>query len=98
MLNTFTKQAIKKAFRISNPGSGGSILKDNLKINKNPNNIISFFSSHKDKLSIDLHFQANENRNDFFRHFGIENLSPFYDEELIYFCIHMPNKFKFVNG
>lgn len=98
LLNTFTKQAIKKAFKIRNTGSRSSILKKNLKISKNPKNIISFFSSHRDKLSIDLHFQANENRNDFFRHFGIENYSPFYDEELINFCINMPNKLKFDNG
>ena len=32
-----------------------------LEIKKNPKNMISFFSSHRKKLSIDLHFQANEN-------------------------------------
>lgn len=98
LLNTFNKQAIKKVLKVKNTGSRGSILKNNLRTRKNSKNIISFFSSHKEKLSIDLHFQANENRNDLFRHFGIENYSPFYDEELINFCINMPKKLKFNNG
>tara|TARA_Y100000991_G_C21963949_1_gene345877 strand:- start:183 stop:1886 length:1704 start_codon:yes stop_codon:yes gene_type:complete len=94
----FIKQAIKEIFKIKKVENKTSILKKNLKIKKNPNNVISFFSSHRKKLSIDLHFQANEIRNEFFRHFKIENFSPFYDEELINFCISMPSENKFKDG
>ena len=88
----FSKEAVKKFFNIKISGNKNSLLKDNLKIKKNQKNIISFFSSHKSKLSIDLHFLGNEYRNDLFRYFGIENFSPFYDEDLINFCINMPNE------
>jgi len=98
LLYTFTKQAIKQILKIRQVESKSSILKNNLVLEKNHNNIITFFSSHKKKLSIDLHFQANENRNDFFRYFNIENFSPFYDEELINFCLNMPNEKKLNNG
>ena len=98
LLFIFSKEAVKKFFNIKISGNKNSLLKDNLKIKKNQKNIISFFSSHKSKLSIDLHFLGNEYRNDLFRYFGIENFSPFYDEELINFCINMPNKKKLYKG
>ena len=94
----FLKEAIKEIFQVKKIENKNSILKKDLEIKKNPKNMISFFSSHRKKLSIDLHFQANEIRNEFFRYFKIENFSPFYDEELINFCISMPSENKFKNG
>ena len=98
LLLVFTKEGIKKFFGIEIKGNKNSLLKHNLKTKKNEKNNISFFSSHKSKLSIDLHYLGNEYRNELFRYFDIENFSPFYDEELINFCINMPNKNKFYNG
>jgi asparagine synthase (glutamine-hydrolysing) len=59
---------------------------------------ITYFSSHEQTISNDIHFSSNEFRNNFFRYFGIENFSPFYDEELIHFCLTMPFKNKLHNG
>lgn len=98
LLFVFTKEGMRKLFNIKIRGSKNSLLKDNLKIKKNQKNIISFFTSHKKKLSIDLHFLGNEYRNDLFRYYDIENFSPFYDEEFINFCINMPNKYKLHKG
>ena len=98
LLYIFTKQAFKKFFNIKNRESKNSILKNNIKIKKNQKNIISFFSSHEEKLNIDLHYLGNEYRSYLFKYFDIENFSPFYDEILIDFCINMPNKDKFNDG
>ena len=98
LFHTISKQAIKEILNIKPKQNQNSILKENFKIKKNEKNLLTFFSSHKQKLSIDLHFQANENRNELFRLNEIENYSPFYDEELINFCINMPNKSKIYNG
>lgn len=95
---TLSKQAIKEILNIKPIVNQNSILKENLKIKKNEKNLLTFFSSHEKKLSIDLHHQANESRNELFRFFEIENYSPFYDEELINFCINMPSKAKIYNG
>jgi asparagine synthase (glutamine-hydrolysing) len=65
---------------------------------QNDKNNITYFSSHEELISNDLHFSSNEFRNNFFRYFGIENFSPFYDEELIDFCISMPLRNKFHAG
>ena len=94
----FTKQGIKELLKVRPEESKNTILKEKYKTRKNVNNLITFYSSHKKKLSIDLHFQANESRNELFRYFQIENFSPFYDEELINFCINMPNEAKIYNG
>ena len=98
LLYLFINQAIKKIFKIKQNENKKSILKSDLKIKKNRKNIISFFSSHKRKLSIDLHYLGNEYRNDLFRYFEIENFSPFYDEDLINFCLNMHYKDKLHNG
>ena len=98
LLYLFTNQAIKKIFKIKEKENKRSILRSDLKIKKNRKNIISFFSSHRRKLSIDLHYLGNEYRNDLFKYFEIENFSPFYDENLINFCLKMHYKDKLHNG
>jgi asparagine synthase (glutamine-hydrolysing) len=98
LLYVFIKEALRKLFKMQITENKHSLLQNHIQIKKNPNNIISFFSSHERKLSIDLHFLANESRNQLFRFFGIENFSPFYEEELINFCINMPNEYKISNG
>lgn len=98
LLYVFTKEALRKLFKIQITDNKHSLLQNHIQIKKNPKNTISFFSSHERKLSIDLHFLANESRNQLFRFFGIENFSPFYEEELINFCINMPNEYKISDG
>ena len=98
LLRIFTTQAIKKLLNIRDQKNKNSILKKSFNIEKNPKNITSFFSSHEKKLSIDLLYLSNEYRNELFKHFGIENFSPFYDEILINFCTKMPYENKLQNG
>ena len=98
LLRIFTIQAIKEILNIRDQKNKNSILKKNLNAKKNPRNITSFFSSHEKKLSVDFLYLSNEYRNELFKHFGIENFSPFYDEILINFCINMPYENKLQNG
>ena len=98
LLFVLIKQALREILNIKVSQSGTTLLKEDLVIKKNPKNNITYFSSHKKKLSIDLHHLGNEYRNSFFRYYGIENFSPFYDEELINFCINMPSKHKLNEG
>jgi asparagine synthase (glutamine-hydrolysing) len=98
LLYVFTKEALRKLFKMQITENKNSLLQNHIKVKKNPKNVISFFSSHRKKLSIDLHVFANESRNQLFRFFGIENFSPFYEEELINFCINMPNENKISHG
>jgi len=98
LIYLFTKQAIKEILKIRTTKNNDSLLKKDIKISMNPKNMISFFSSHRKKLSIDLHYLGNEFRNDIFRHHDLENFSPFYDEDLINFCINMGNKNKLKDG
>jgi asparagine synthase (glutamine-hydrolysing) len=94
----FTKQALKILLNRTDRKIKNTILREDINIITNPKNDINIFSSHKSKLSIDLHFLANEDRDILFRHFNMENFSPFYDESLINFCINMKKKNKFQNG
>ncbi len=98
LIYVFTKEAFKEVLKVKIKESKNSILNKNIKAKKNQKNIISFYSPHESKLAIDLHFSANECRNELFRYFGIENFSPFYDEELINFCLNMHGKYKFNDG
>lgn len=92
------RQAAKEIFNIRENISRYSILKKDISLNQKVKENITYFSSHEQIISNDIHFLSNEFRNNFFRYFGIENFSPFYDEELIYFCINMPFKNKLHNG
>ena len=59
---------------------------------------IKFYDSHEKKIDQPLGILAAENRNTFFRYFDIDNYSPFYNEELIDFCLKMNPKNKFNMG
>jgi asparagine synthase (glutamine-hydrolysing) len=74
------------------------MLKQDVMLMSEAKNNISYFSSHEQKISDDVHYLANEFRNNFFRYFGIQNFSPFYDEDLIHFCINMPVENKLHDG
>lgn len=97
MMRILIRQAIKEILNIKSENKS-TMLNEGLLIRKNPKNNITYFSSHEQKLSNELHFWGNEFRNSFFRNFGINNYSPFYDEELINFCLNMPLKNKLHNG
>ncbi|MFL2693722.1 MAG: asparagine synthase-related protein [Gammaproteobacteria bacterium] len=84
------KQAVKEILNIKDKQNSETMLKKELAIKMSSNGNLSYFSSHERKISHELHFLSNEFRNNFFRYFGIENLSPFYYEELIQFCLNMP--------
>ncbi len=98
LMHLFIKQAAKKILNIQDENNRFTILKKDFKMKQNDKNNITYFSSHEELISNDLHFSSNEFRNNFFRYFGIENFSPFYDEELIDFCISMPLRNKFHAG
>lgn len=98
MTFVLTRQAINEIFNIKSYENKDTLLRKDAVIEKNPKNDISYYSSHKKKLSVELHFWGNEFRNSFFRHHGIDNYSPFYDEELINFCLNMPLKYKLNKG
>ena len=98
MIRVLIRQAINEIFNIKGDENKNTMLKADIAIKRNPKNNISYFSSHERKLSNELHFLGNEFRNSFFRSLDIDNYSPFYDEELINFCVNMPLKNKLDNG
>lgn len=98
MFFVLIKQALREIFNIRSNQNKDTLLNKNIVIKKNTKNNLSYFSSHKQKLSNDLHFWGNEFRNSFFRYYDIDNYSPFYDEELINFCLNMPLNFKLDKG
>lgn len=92
------REAAKVILCIRDKKNRYSILKKDVMLMSDAKNNISYFSSHEQKISDDVHYLANEFRNNFFRYFGIENFSPFYDEDLIHFCINMPVENKLHDG
>ena len=54
--------------------------------------------SHKEKLEIPLHANAFEMKYLLFQYYGLETRSPFYNQQLIKFCISLPNNWKLKNG
>ena len=87
----YKKHAYKKKFPIS------SYLKEKYKHVPDYMNY-GIFASHEEKISQKIHTLGSENRNTFYRYFDIDNYSPFYDDNLIDFCLNMPSNFKFKNG
>lgn len=98
MLFVLIKQALKEIFNIKSNEKNHTLLNKDIAIKKNPKNNLSYYSTHEQKLSNDLHIWGNEFRNTFFRHYDIDNYSPFYDEELINFCLNMPLIYKLDKG
>ena len=98
MIRVLIRQAINEIFNIKGDENKNTMLNADIDIKRNPKNNITYFSSHERKLSNELHFLGNEFRNSFFRNLDIDNYSPFYDEELINFCVNMPLKNKLNNG
>ena len=59
---------------------------------------ITAVDSHFDKLSSPLHSIALETKYLIFKYHGIHVRSPFYDKDLIEFCLNIPSKWKLRNG
>lgn len=82
------------------PANNSSIIQDEVFFNE------AFFyqftqtavDDHQDKLAVPLHAFAWEWRYLFFKHFGIEVRSPFYDRDLVNFCLSLPSKWKLRHG
>ena len=54
--------------------------------------------SHFQKLCSPLHPIALETKYLIFKHYGIHVRSPFYDKDLVEFCLNIPSKWKLRNG
>jgi len=91
----FLKWGLKKA-----PAENTSIVQDAIFFDKRflYQSSQTAVDSHQDKLTSPLHAFAWEWRYLFFKHFGIEVRSPFYDKELIKFCVSLPSRWKLRNG
>ncbi len=59
---------------------------------------VNIVDSHLDKISSSLHSIALETKYLFFKNYGINVRSPFYDKDLIEFCLNMPSKWKLRSG
>ena len=58
----------------------------------------TFVDSHLEKLSNPLHHLALETKYLIFKYHGIHARSPFYDKDLMEFCLNIPSKWKLRNG
>ena len=94
----FFKNCLKKLINYKPNDVNTSLLIDSHynAVRKTPTKNI--LDSHKSKLLNDLHYIAFENRFKIFKEIGIEPVSPFYDRNLINYCLNMPYKFKFKFG
>ena len=90
----FFKSCLKKLINYKPKDVNTSLLLDSHYIAVRKTSIKNILDSHKSKLLNDLHYIAFENRFKIFKEIGIEPVSPFYDRNLINFCLNMPNKFK----
>ena len=63
------------------------------------NNLFSdSFEKHLNILSSPIHSNAIEIQSLLANHFGVEEVYPFYNKELLNFCINIPAKYKLKNG
>ena len=98
MLNFFVRNSFKKLFGYNGKVRNNSLLNKNSFLNTEKKITGNIFDSHESLLKNNLHFVAFSNRHRIFRKLGIEIVSPFYDKELLNFCLNMPAKFKFNKG
>ena len=82
------------------PNKNDSIVQDSIFFDKRffwqPT--VTAVDRHQDKLSSPLHAFAWEWRYLFFKRFGIEVRSPFYNKKLINFCVSLPSNWKLRHG
>ncbi len=98
MLNFFVRNSFKKLFGYNGKVKNNTLLNKNSFLNTEKKITGNIFDSHESLLKNNLHFVAFSNRHRIFRKLGIEIVSPFYDKELLNFCLNMPAKFKFNKG
>jgi len=95
-IKIFLKPAIRRLFRIRS-SNNHSILRDEFR-SKSSHKSMDIYTPHKEKIGSKIHTLANENRNTYFRFHNIENISPFYNEDIIEYCLKLEPKKKFNNG
>tara|TARA_B100001059_G_scaffold232442_1_gene270263 strand:+ start:371 stop:2071 length:1701 start_codon:yes stop_codon:yes gene_type:complete len=98
MLNFFVRNSFKKLFGYNGKVRNNSLLNKNSFLNTEKKITGNIFDSHESLLKNNLHFVAFSNRNRIFRKLGIEIVSPFYDKDLLNFCLNMPANFKLNEG
>lgn len=92
----FYKLFFKTLFNLNSP-KYDTLLKAKI-AEKYNNDQLHIFASHKNKLLNELQYYGFEQRYLLFNYYGIEIVSPFYDRELISYCLIMPGKNKINNG
>ena len=98
MLNYFMRNSLKKLIRYKGKMKNNSLLKEEIFKNTEKNIPPNLFESHESRLKNNLQYVAFSNRHKIFGKFGIETVSPFYDKDLINFCVKMPSDCKFNKG
>ena len=98
MLIFFLKSFVKKLINFKSKESNNSFLRENFYRNIGKAKKLNILDSHKTKLLNHLHYVAFENRFKIFNELGIESVSPFYDKDLINYCLEMPSEFKYKDG
>ncbi len=98
MLVFFLKNSLKKLFGFKGKLKNNSLLQDSIFIEAGGNASKNILDSHETLLRNNLHFVAFESRHRIFSKLGVETVSPFYDKDLINFCVNMPATFKFYKG
>lgn len=97
MIYFFYKEFLKIFFNIYK-NTNETFLKDNIYKKREYEKYISIFTSHESKLLNPMHFYGFEMRYMLFNSYGIEIVSPFYDKELISYCLNMPDTNKIFKG
>ena len=96
-LKIFLRPLLMRVFSHKTKLNQSLIIKEEYKLQFSENNY-DIYTSHKEKLRNKLHVLGAENRNAIFRSNGIDNYSPFFNQELVMFCLKMPGELKFNKG
>ena len=98
MLKFFLKNCLKKLIGYKEQVKNNSLLNKNSFINTERDVSGNVFDSHESLLKNNLHYIAFYQKQKIFGRLGIEAVSPFYDKELLNFCLNMPANFKYKKG
>ncbi len=98
MIKFFVKNSLKKLIGYKGAARNNSLLSENAFKDTEKHLSLDIMDSHQAFINNNLHFVGFENRYRIFRKLGIETVSPFYDKDLINFCVNMPPSFKLNKG
>tara|TARA_B100002019_G_C21269995_1_gene601671 strand:- start:2196 stop:3896 length:1701 start_codon:yes stop_codon:yes gene_type:complete len=96
-LKIFLRPLLMRIFSLKTKLNQSLIIKEEYKLQFSKNNY-DIYSSHEEKLRNKLHVIGAEYRNAIFRSSGIDNYSPFFNQQLVMFCLKMPGQLKFNKG